>query len=82
MKRFTVRLLLVAAVAAAMAIPGSPVAAKNTSSCTFEQGTTTCTTVQGSHGSTDTHHGNTDSSGVDTGGGPCKATGSEQTNTC
>jgi hypothetical protein len=82
MRRFTGRLLLGAAVAAALALPGGTAVAKNTSSCTFEQGTTTCTTTQGSHGSTETHHGNVGSSGANTGGGPCKSTGSEQTNTC
>ena len=56
--------------------------AKNTSSCDFYQGTTTCTTTHGSHGSTDEHHGQIDSNGLDLGGGPCKATGSTQTDTC
>jgi hypothetical protein len=56
--------------------------AKNTSSCDFYRGTTTCTTIHGSHGSTDEHHGQTNSNGEHTGGGPCKATGSTQTDTC
>jgi hypothetical protein len=79
MKRLIGRLLLGAAVTAALAIPGGAAIAKNESSCTFQQGTTTCTTVHGSDGSTDTHHGNVDSSGVGTGGGSCKVTGPEHT---
>jgi hypothetical protein len=67
-------------IVAAFSLAGSaPAMAVNSSTCTFEKGTTTCTDVHGSHGSTDTHHGNVDSSGLDTGGGPCKVTGSDHT---
>ena len=48
-------------------------------SCTFEKGTTTCTTIHGSHGSTETHNGQVGSSGKDTGGGSGKVTGSGHT---
>jgi hypothetical protein len=67
-------------VVAALALAGSgPALGVNSSSCTFERGTTTCTTVHGSFGSFDTHHGNVGSSGKDTGGGNCKVTGPDHT---
>jgi hypothetical protein len=47
--------------------------------CTFEKGTTTCTTIHGSHGSTDTHNGQVGSNGKDTGGGSGKVTESDHT---
>ena len=73
----TMKIVVVAAILVlALAVPAF---AKNTSNCSFEKGTTTCTTVHGSKGSTDTHHGQIDRSGKDTGGGECKVTGSDHT---
>jgi hypothetical protein len=71
---------LVAVAILVLALAVGPAFAKNTSSCEFERGTTTCTTVHGSMGSTDTHQGQVNSSGKDRGGGECKVTGS--THTC
>jgi hypothetical protein len=62
-----------------LVVPATSASAKVSSGCTFYRGTTTCTDVQGSHGSFDTHHGNTDSNGNDTGGGTCKVTGPDHT---
>jgi hypothetical protein len=74
------RFAAVFAVASALALTGgSSALATNSSSCTFEKGTTVCTTTHGSHGSTDSHHGNVGSSGEDLGGGPCKVTGPDHT---
>ena len=73
----TMKILVVAAILVlALAVPAF---ATNSSSCTFEKGTTTCTTVHGSKGSTDTHNGQIGSNGKDTGGGECKVTGSDHT---
>ena len=47
--------------------------------CTFSKGTTTCTTIHGSHGSTDTHNGQVGSNGKDTGSNSGKVTGSDHT---
>ena len=77
---------MVVAVAAPLALASlaSPFAAEAKRGCetTFFRGETIVTCTKGSHGSTDTHKGAPHSSGKDLGGGPCKATGSEQTNTC
>jgi hypothetical protein len=74
------RFAAVFAVASVLALTGgSSALATNSSSCTFEKGTTVCTTTHGSHGSTDSHHGNVGSSGEDLGGGPCKVTGPDHT---
>jgi hypothetical protein len=72
-------LIATAATGALLATAAAPAAAVNESSCTFEKGTTTCTDVHGSKGSFDSHHGQVDSSGNDTGGGSCKVTGSDHT---
>jgi hypothetical protein len=76
--------MALAALALVLATVASPPAtlAKRGTECTFEKGTTTCTTTKGSHGETDSHHGSPKSSGKDLGGGPCKKTGSSKTNTC
>jgi hypothetical protein len=80
MRQAVRRFAAVSVAASALALAGSGSAlATNSSSCDFEKGTTVCTTTHGSHGSTDTHHGNVDSSGQDTGGGPCKVTGPDHT---
>jgi hypothetical protein len=80
MKHAVRRFAAVSVVASALALAGGGSAlAKNTSTCVFEQGTTVCTEVHGSHGSTDSHHGNVGSNGNDLGGGPCKVTGSDHT---
>jgi hypothetical protein len=75
------RKLLVAAVTAALfALPGSASAVNSGPTCTFEKGTTTCTTVHGSQGSTSEHQGSTDSSGTSKNPpGECKVTGSDHT---
>lgn len=70
--------------AASLAIAGvalpSSASAVNSSSCTFEKGTTTCVTTHGSHGSESEHQGSEGSSGVSKNpGGPCKVTGSDHT---
>jgi hypothetical protein len=75
-RRFAATSMLVAALSLAGA---APALATNSSECTFEKGTTTCTEVHGSHGEFDTHHGNVGSSGSDTGGGECKVTGPDHT---
>ncbi len=68
---------LAAVVAAFMALPGSA-SAVNSSSCTFENGTTTCTTAHGSHGSTSEHQGSPGSNGTSKNPpGECKVTGSD-----
>ena len=65
-----------------LALPGAA-SAKNFETCTFEKGTTTCTTVKGSHATESEHQGSPDSSGTSKNPDrPCKFTGSEQTNTC
>jgi hypothetical protein len=76
-KRIT--LLVTALVMALMMALGGMAFAVNSSSCTFEKGTTTCTTIHGSHGSTDTHNGQVGSNGKDTGGSTGKVTGSDHT---
>jgi hypothetical protein len=83
MKKALSRIILSGLFVTGMTFGAASVAsAKNSSTCEFERGTTTCTTIHGSHGSTDEHHGQIGSNGLDTGGGPCKATGSTETNTC
>ena len=79
MKRIVLMLTVAVMFAVAMVIAAPLAFAVNSSSCDFSRGTTTCTTVHGSHGSTDTHHGQTNSSGADTGGGTCKVTGRNHT---
>ena len=76
----TLRMFLLAAVVAAvMAFAGSA-SAVNSSSCTFEKGTTTCTDVHGSHGSTSEHQGSPGSNGVSKNPPTdCKVTGSDHT---
>jgi hypothetical protein len=56
--------------------------ATNSSSCTFFQGTTICTIIHGSHGSTDSHRGAPNSNGDQKQSSTCKKTGSQQTDTC
>jgi hypothetical protein len=73
------RLGLAAIVAAFFAVPGSA-SAVNSSSCTFEKGKTTCTTIHGSHGDSTEHQGSEGSSGVSKNDPPpCKVTGSDHT---
>jgi hypothetical protein len=70
------KMIMIAVLIAAMVFVWiGPAGAKNYSTCDFQQGTTTCTDVHGSDGSFDTHHGQVNSSGQDTGGGDCKVTG-------
>ena len=76
LRRFAATSALVACLSLAGAAPALAV---KSSSCTFEKGQTVCTEIQGSHGSTDSHHGNVGSNGSDTGGGACKVTGSDHT---
>ena len=74
--------LLIAALMLALTMSfgaGAALAVNSGPTCTFEKGTTTCTTIHGSHGSTDTHNGQVGSSGKDTGGGSGKVTGSGHT---
>ena len=82
MKRIILMLTVAAFLVAAMALTAPMAFAKVGSSCTFEKGTTSCSTVHGSDGSVDSHHGSTDSSGSGT--DPtipsCKVTG--PTHTC
>jgi hypothetical protein len=69
--------LLAAVVAAFVALPGSA-SAVNSTTCTFEKGTTTCVTTHGSHGSESEHQGSVESNG--TSKNPpreCKVTGSD-----
>jgi hypothetical protein len=81
MKRLS-GIVAVAAISVGLAVPSGAVA-KNTTTCTFEKGTTTCITVQGSHGSTSEHQGSEGSNGVSKNPpAPCKETGSDQTDTC
>jgi hypothetical protein len=77
--RKCIRMLILAAhlaltLSLAAALPAFAVNSGPT--CTFEKGTTMCTTI---HGSTDTHNGQVGSSGKDTGGGSGKVTGSDHT---
>ena len=62
-----------------MSLGGMAFAVNSGPDCTFSKGTTTCTTIHGSHGSTDTHNGQVGSNGKDTGGSTGKVTGSEHT---
>jgi hypothetical protein len=82
MKRIILMLTVAAMLVVALAITAPMAFATVGSDCTFKQGTTTCTTVHGSDGSVDSHHGQKDSSG--TGTDPtipsCKVTG--PTHTC
>ena len=81
MKRIVLMLTVAAMLVVAMSMAAPSAFAKNTSSCDFERGTTTCTTVHGSKGSQDSHHGQIGSSGSDTEPtGECKVTG--RTHTC
>jgi hypothetical protein len=74
------KLLLAALIAAFVALPGSASAVNSGPTCTFEQGTTTCTTTHGSHGSTSEHQGSTGSNGTSkTPPTDCKVTGSDHT---
>jgi hypothetical protein len=74
----TVAALLVAGLMLS-AVPGF---AKVECTTTFEKGVETTTCVQGSHGTETSQHGKGQGSGEFIGTEPCKATGSEQTNTC
>ncbi len=82
MKRIIMMLTVAAMLVVALIVTAPLGFAKVGSSCTFEKGTTTCTTVHGSDGSVDSHHGQKDSSGSGT--DPtipeCKVTG--PTHTC
>ena len=80
--RRRITMLIVAAMLALSMTFGGVAFAKVGCTETFEKGQTTETGVKGSHGTTDSHQGAPHSSGKDRGGGPCKATGSDQTNTC
>ena len=79
MKRIIMMLTVAAMLVVALSVTAPMAFAKNTETCDFDKGKTTCTTVHGSHGSTDTHQGSPDSNGKDRGGGPCKVTGSDHT---
>jgi hypothetical protein len=70
--------------ASSLAIAGvtlpSSASAVNSSSCTFEKGTTTCVVIHGSHGDTSEHQGSEGSNGVSKNDPPpCKVTGSDHT---
>ena len=56
--------------------------ATNSTECSFFKGTTLCTIIHGSHGSTDSHRGAPNSNGDQKQSSTCKKTGSGQTNTC
>jgi hypothetical protein len=72
------KLLLAATAAALLALPGSASAVNSGPDCTFAQGTTTCTTTHGSHGSTSEHQGSLGSSGTSKNPpSDCKVTGSD-----
>jgi hypothetical protein len=80
MRRRSRKFAAASMIVASLALAGSSTAlGVNSSSCVFEKGTTVCTETHGSHGSTDTHQGNVESSGKDRGGGDCKVTGSSHT---
>jgi hypothetical protein len=68
-----------ALVTAGLALPGTA-SAVNRTSCTFEKGTTTCTTVHGSKGTETEHQGSIGSNGVSKNPPEeCKVTGSDHT---
>jgi hypothetical protein len=68
-----------ALVTVGLALPGTA-SAVNSTSCTFEKGTTTCTTVHGSKGTESEHQGSIGSSGVQKNPPEeCKVTGSDHT---
>ena len=81
-RRVLVTVVLAALMAIALTVVSGMAGATNSSSCTFSKGQTTCTTTHGSHGSTDTHNGQVNSSGDQATSSTCKQTGSDQTNTC
>ena len=79
MRKLLVIALTSGALTLAPLVSPTPALAKKGSSCSFEKGTTTCTTTKGSHGSFSSHHGSTGSKGKNTGGGTCKVTGRDHT---
>ena len=82
MKRILMMLALAAMLVVALTVMAPTSFAKNGCTTSFVKGETVTTCTQGSHGSTDSHQGSPGSNGRDNGGGPCKNTGSDQTNTC
>ena len=72
--------LLIAALSLALTLSvGGAAFAVNTTSSDFERGTCTEETIHGSHGTFETHHGQCESSGKETGSGSGKVTGSSHT---
>jgi hypothetical protein len=57
MRRFAISLVAAAALITSVMLPATAALATNSSECTFSKGTTTCTTVKGSKGSTDSNKG-------------------------
>ena len=76
MIRSIAKLLVAALLVLALAAPAFAV---NTSTSDFSKGTCTEETIHGSHGSFETHHGQCESSGNETGSGTGKVTGPNHT---